>query len=1112
MGKTLLSEIIDEAAIKQQVTNTINLLDTIDARIKQINDISKKYKAAATPSDLKSASQELEKLNRDMVGMQKQLADLAKKRADEELKLAKALRETSAAKLNDAKAEMTLLKAKMLNEKQSNANAAANDKEAKYIQSVLDASIAYEAQLTKTIATKVAATDASLAERKALEGMNLQMTANGRLATDAAAIEAELISKRRSSILIDKEILESQAALRKANSQRNVDLQGYKIQTAEANKAAKEEALTALGLLGPYQKLSKQYEAAAMNAKNLAVEFGVNSKQAKAAAVEALALNTQLQTIDKTVGQSQRNVGNYTSAFSKVWGAIRQAAYILPGIGIAGIMNLAFDGLGKLTEAIGLFSTKTTEAQKSTETLTKSLASSGDGYQKAVKDVEQMTEHIDLAKKGLVSKTEVLKEYNDGLGKTMGQVKNLDEAEKKLTEHGEAYIKMMLYKAAANLALDEAAKKAFEAEQKRVQDAEKQRTGFDKFTDLLSNVGAGVGAGRAATTEQENERLRKQRNEKRKRDGIKESEDAKKTYFDIAKKFQKEAGEISKSNGFDLFNGKEENKKHSKELKEEFTTALDEIRKRGLQIESDYFKGVAENEKISLQDRLGAYKKYIDLQTQINNVERNEELKKIQEDKSEKEKQLKAELKNKEITQQQYSAAIANIEQVSADNSLNVNDKHGKALIAIRHDTLEKMRQLTIDLADFELKTLQAEANKRREIQKSVDAAESQGIKDEVDMYASGAEQMATIRETAWINEQAALIKRYKEGKISYTEYQNELEKATKKFSKNALQSQIDVLENQLSIVKVGSKEWVRLSNSIAKTKKELIGLDELPLDKFVKKAEVIQQMLSNISTAVNDLGSIGFEKRKQQLDNELALIERNGQAELARIQTLIISEQDKANLTIQAQAKVQADKEANDRKQRKLALDQARFERLTNIGNIITGTSLAVINTLKDPKLIALGLAIPLAVTVGIMGAAQLAKAIATPLPKYAKGTSSSKEGFAITDELGPELYKEPGGKTFLGSNDGPTLRYLKGGTKIIPHSEVNKMMFHSMLANTASDLDLLSKLRPDSALVGAVQNQTVRLEKALAKNRPIVKVINRSKGFDWNSPYITKNITRPN
>src|SRR6185503_7780402 len=53
-------------------------------------------------------------------------------------------------------------------------------------------------------------------------------------------------------------------------------------------------------------------------------------------------------------------------------------------------------------------------------------------YGEAVKNVYELTENVKLAKEGFVSKNEVIKEYNDTLGKTMVAVKTLDEVERKL--------------------------------------------------------------------------------------------------------------------------------------------------------------------------------------------------------------------------------------------------------------------------------------------------------------------------------------------------------------------------------------------------------------------------------------------------------------------------------------------------------------------------------------------------------------------------------------------------------------------------------------------------------------------------------------------------------
>lgn len=63
-----------------------------------------------------------------------------------------------------------------------------------------------------------------------------------------------------------------------------------------------------------YQKLSAEHRALVKEAKALAVTYGEESKQARNAAKAANELDAQLKKIDASVGQHQRNVGNYSSA------------------------------------------------------------------------------------------------------------------------------------------------------------------------------------------------------------------------------------------------------------------------------------------------------------------------------------------------------------------------------------------------------------------------------------------------------------------------------------------------------------------------------------------------------------------------------------------------------------------------------------------------------------------------------------------------------------------------------------------------------------------------------------------------------------------------------
>jgi hypothetical protein len=285
---------------------------------------------------------------------------------------------------------------------------------------------------------------------------------------------------------------------------------------------------------------------------------GLNESERKSAAGQRLqgivgSLSTQVKELEASTGRAQRNVGNYGSAFSKAasgaWAALKQVANILPGVGIAGLLAFAIDPIVDYISSLDLFKKKLNSAQKEQAGLNSALASSD--YSKAVRNVNELSINIDLAKKGFLSKTAVVNEYNETIGKTTGLVNTLDQAEQQLTKNGDAYIKMTLYKAAANLALDEAAKKAYQAEQERNKTDEEARGDLNSY--LMSGVKNANNPKVAAIYKQGAETRRKQAAAELEKDG--------KSSLEIAKNFQKKAAEIAKGYKFDLFGGTENGKK-----------------------------------------------------------------------------------------------------------------------------------------------------------------------------------------------------------------------------------------------------------------------------------------------------------------------------------------------------------------------------------------------------------------------------------------------------------------------------------------------------------------------------------------------------------------------
>jgi len=243
-----------------------------------------------------------------------------------------------------------------------------------------------------------------------------------------------------------------------------------------------------------------------------------------------------------------------TNVLSKGFGFIRQAAYLIPGIGIAGIFNVIGEAVVALISSLTKGAAAFDAVKAKVATLGKALESTE--YTNAIKNVNELRINIELAKDGFLDKTKVLHQYNDTIGKTTGKVASLEEAEKQLGLNADAYIKMTLYKAAANLALEDAAKKSLEAEKTRLKNLDEFTKTREKANITLSTSGY-VSETQLAANAAESARFAK----KRKDDEIKINEDAANANINIAKNFQKKAAELSKGLKFDFFGGTEDPKK-----------------------------------------------------------------------------------------------------------------------------------------------------------------------------------------------------------------------------------------------------------------------------------------------------------------------------------------------------------------------------------------------------------------------------------------------------------------------------------------------------------------------------------------------------------------------
>jgi hypothetical protein len=231
------------------------------------------------------------------------------------------------------------------------------------------------------------------------------------------------------------------------------------------------------------QKLIDAEKGGSIEAKNLrdqirALSANTSEFKGQLSTTQAsLATTTaQIKIQSVAVKDAEKAGASWTMGLSHVWGGLRKIAYFLPGIGIAGLVSLIS---GPVIEAFTAWIATMEKSDTKAKLLTDTVHNAGESFQKAVADVSQLRIEIDLAKNGFLDKDDVVKHYNETIGKTAGLVKTLDEAEKSLVKNGQAFVQMQLYKAVATIALESASKKAFEA----VEISRKKQEEFENAAD-----------------------------------------------------------------------------------------------------------------------------------------------------------------------------------------------------------------------------------------------------------------------------------------------------------------------------------------------------------------------------------------------------------------------------------------------------------------------------------------------------------------------------------------------------------------------------------------------------------------------------------------------------
>jgi hypothetical protein len=783
-------------------------------------------------------------------------------------------------------------------------------------------------------------------------------------------------------------------------------------QKAKGLSQAAAEAKIATELTNEYALLGKALRDQELRYKNLALTQGFESEAAKEALQTALDTRNVLDKLDGNLRNYQRNVGNYKSAFDGLGMSFTQVARELPSLAIntqtfllaiSNNLPMVFDEIGKARNEISALKAQGEEAPSLFSRIAKSAFSLQVGLSVAVTlltvfgakliegikslfgftDAEEAaakaTERFQKAQLELIKTQKELNQvYADPINGTdrlnqelaiaqaLGKSKKeILEIEKKIATERALNAQKPFFEANADgagsgfTALAEYQKKLLEADIKRtilVQDRNKteDEEAIKEYDKKIAR----------ATTEVD---LYKEKTEDQKKI-IKE-------YYDAISGLAVKNAEIVKERD------KKEAVKQLQALKELKDTEF-ERQKIDTERAIKNSEEILSSESESYDKRIAALNQFTNKRLELNTAEgKNQVADKTIETANEIQR-LEEEKAGKTAAQRaRIDENIRRAKKNLAEQILLIDKQTGDKQIDIFKDNESKFKDITKQAYDKRTEEIQKQAEAEAKALEDARLARRGILKQE---YADAVESL---------NQRSA------DGLTTTKEYTKERKKIEDKFRLDSLEAEILYTKDVILLMKARGidvkKELEILHDLEVKFSDAKKGIQDDDLKttlEFINQLEGYYNTLKGIIESVLDAAAI---KRKNQIQEEIDLINKRKESELAANDARIQSDQDRAANATLINSRAKAQQDELERRKKEIDIQRAKAEKALAIFSITLSTAKNVAEA-KDPfsKIFAL-----------VSGAAQLAIAIATPIPKfrYGKGAGNTYEGPGIVND-GPE------------------------------------------------------------------------------------------------------------
>lgn len=831
-------------------------------------------------------------------------------------------------------------------------------------------------------------------------------------------------------------------------------------------------------------------------------------------------LNQQLKDIDAQMGNYQRNVGNYASGWNGLNVSIQQIARELPALSVSAntfflaISNNLPTFIDELKKARGEYELLKKSGQTATPVFKQVLSSLLSWQTALVVGITLLSSYGGEITKWVGSlfdarkEIDYLKQIQEDLNKAQKEgVKNAQDEAVKLD---------ILYRAAVNLnkpmgerkkAVEEL-KKQYPSYFKNISDenilAGKAADSYQRLSNaILASAKARAVQDRLVEQAKQKLDLEDQLAEKEeKRAKLESARDQMKAQYesgqgaamdtarDMYGKLNKQVEDLDKEIG-SLLNQLYQVDKASRDMansinigdvtfnphsadkaSDDLAQYMENLRNKMADLSVSLIKDEHERSLAAIEkeykDQIAAVKGYSEEENKLREMLGQERMQKIAKENEEYAKKL-AEAEKKRIEEkkkytdemlrleeEQSSLRIAATSTVYKELENIITENYSKGLLS-RKEYDEAMRELERKAANEQLQ-IQIDA-----AEKMIEIAEASGVvsKQQIEMLRESIKAMEA--EIGSINADDQLKKAEEQQDITRRNFE-----VLKGYS-SALKDLASDIDSPFAGIFDGmDKGFSIMSDKISGVWKELTDGE-----KMERTTEMWASMVSGIGEMISSI----YDRQIEAVEAEQEANEKAGEEEISRIEAL---EERGAITTEEAEARKRAaeDKTAQknaelEKKKAALRTKQAKFEKDTSIAEAAIQIAGGILQTIKQ---LGFPAAIPMIAALGTMGAIQLATIIATPIPKYAKGTDSHKGGLAVVGDGGvPETIVTEKGAYITPSV--PTLVDIPKGAKVIPYAvDMDRIKAH------ANDFDGLMAYRSENDLPPvSIVNDYSELEKKI-------------------------------